>query len=219
MTDTETTRVAHLSELEGYSDEGRATWRPIRSSLGVQAFGINAWEATEAGQEVIGEHDELGEDSTGHEELYLVTSGRARFTVDDREIEAPAGTLVFVSDPATRRGAVADEPGTTILVVGAKRGEAFEVSAWERSAAALRFWKTGEWEQAIELLSGELAKEPERAPTLYNLACAESRAGRPDDALSHLQRAVELEERFRAAAQDDPDFEAIRADPRFPAAG
>jgi tetratricopeptide (TPR) repeat protein len=218
MTDTETTRVAHLSALEGYSDEGRPTWHPIRTLLGVQAFGINAWEATEAGQEVIGEHDEASDDATGHEELYLVTSGHARFTVDGREIDAPSGTLVFVSDPASKRAAVADEPGTTILAIGAKRGEAFEPSAWERAGAALRFWKTEEWDKAIELLSAEAANEPERGGTLYNLACAEARAGRTDDALAHLQRAVELQERLREAAQDDPDLEAIRSDPRFPAA-
>jgi tetratricopeptide (TPR) repeat protein len=218
MTDPETTRVAHLSELEGYSEEGRPTWRPIRSSLGVQAFGINAWESTEAGQEVIGEHDEASDDATGHEELYLVTTGHARFTVDGRKIDAPAETLVFVSDPASKRAAVAEEPGTTILAVGGKRGEAFEVSAWERAGAALRFWKTEEWDKAIEALSAEVANEPERGATLYNLACAEARAGRADDALAHLQRAVELQERLRAMAQDDPDLETIRSDPRFPAA-
>lgn len=215
---SETTRVARLDEIEGYSDEGRPTWRPIRSALGVRAFGVNAWEATAAGQELIGEHDEAGPGAGGHEELYVVLAGRARFTVDDRAIDAPAGTVLFVGDPASRRAAVADEPGTTVLAVGARAGAAFEVSPWERSAEALRFWKTGEWERAIDVLSGELRDRPDSAGTLYNLACAEARAGRSDDALFHLRRALELDERFRESALDDPDFDSIRADPRFPAA-
>ncbi len=68
------------------------------------------------------------------------------------------------------------------------------------------------------MLSAELADRPDSAGTLYNLACAESRAGRAEDALFHLRRALELDERFRDTARDDPDFEAIRSDPRFPAA-
>jgi tetratricopeptide (TPR) repeat protein len=215
---SETTRVARLDDIEGYSDEGRPTWRPIRSALGVQAFGVNAWESTAAQQQLIGEHDEVGPGAGGHEELYLVTAGRARFTVDGREIDAPAGTIVFVSDPTSKRGAVADEPGTTILAIGARTGAAFEVSPWERSAEALRFWKTGEWDRAIEVLAGELRDRPDSAGTLYNLACAEARAGRAEDALFHLRRALELDERFRETAAGDPDFDSIRADPRFPAA-
>jgi tetratricopeptide (TPR) repeat protein len=216
---TEPARVARLTEIEGYSDEDRPTWRPIRSALGIGAFGVNAWESTAAGQQLIGEHDEVGPGAGGHEELYLVTAGRARFTVDGREIDAPAGTLVFVPDPASKRAAVADEAGTTVLAIGAQPGAAFEVSPWERSAAALRFWKTGEWDRAIEVLSAELADRPDSAGTLYNLACAEARAGRADDALFHLRRALELDGRFREAAAGDPDFDSIRPDPRFPATG
>jgi tetratricopeptide (TPR) repeat protein len=215
---TETTRVARLDDIEGYSDEGRPTWRPIRSALGVQAFGINAWESTAAQQQVIGEHDEVGPGAGGHQDLYLVLAGRARFTVDGREIDAPAGTIVFVSDPSSKRGAVAEEPGTTVLAIGARAGAPFEISPWERSAEALRFWKTGEWERAIEVLAGELRDRPDSAGTLYNLACAEARAGRAEDALFHLRRALELDERFRETAVGDPDFESIRSDPRFPAA-
>jgi hypothetical protein len=215
---TETTRVVRLSEIEGYSDEGRPTWRPIRSALGVGAFGINAWEATAPGQQLIGEHDEVGPGAGGHEEIYVVTAGRARFTIDGRDYEAPAGTVVFVGDPTSTRSATADDEGTVVLAVGAKRGEAFSVSPWERSAEALRFWKTGEWERAIDVLSGQLIERPDSAGTLYNLACAEARAGRDEDAMFHLRRAIELDERFRDHAQTDTDLESLRADERFPRA-
>ncbi len=64
-------------------------------------------------------------------EHWFVVSGTARVTLDDREIDAPAGTLVFVRDPHIRRKAVADEADTAVLAVGAQPGVAFEPSPWE----------------------------------------------------------------------------------------
>jgi len=185
----------------------------LRRALDVQAFGINAWTAHEAGQTVIGEHDE---NANGHEEVYVVLSGHATFTVDGETVDAPQGTVVFVRDPAVKRTAVGDVVDTTILVVGAKRGEAFVVSNWEAAADALRFWQTEEWDKAIEALEAELAKDPEQAVITYNLACAESRAGKADDAIGHLERAIALQSSFAEMARTDPDFDPIRADPRFP---
>ena len=211
-------QVMRLDEVDGYADEGRPRWHMIRSVLGIESFGINAWRATEAGQQIIGEHDELGSGAGGHEELYFVLSGRATFTVDGEPVDAPAGSLVFVKDPATRRGAVADEAATEILVIGGRPGAAFSVSPWERSAEALRFWTTGDWDRAIEISTAQLAEDPENANVLYNLACAESRSGRDGAAIDHLTRAVELEPRFAELAQTDGDLDAIRGDDRFPRA-
>lgn len=208
-------RVVRLDEIEGLAEEGRPRWHMIRSVLGIEAFGVNAWRATEAGQVLIGEHDEIGQGAGGHEELYLVLSGCATFTIDGEETAAPAGTIVFVKEPAIRRSAVADESGTTVLVVGARAGEAFSVSPWERSAEALRFWAAGDWARAIEVLETRLAEDPGNANVLYNLACAESRDGRDVDALAHLARAIELAPRFADNAREDPDFAGLRADPRF----
>lgn len=207
--------VTSLERLAGPGIPGQAQWHTIRSGLGVAAFGINAWTATEDGQQVIGEHDEASGEA--HEELYLVLSGRATFTLDGEEHDAPQGTVVHVPDPAVKRGATGAR-GTTILVVGAKPGEAFRPSPWERTADALRYWPTEEWDRAIEALEGHLAETPEHAGTHYNLACAHARAGRPDEALSHLARAVELQESFAEYARSDDDLASIRDDPRFPAA-
>lgn len=209
-------RVLRLDEVDGYADEGRPRWHMIRTVLGIESFGINAWRATEAGQEIIGEHDELGEGAGGHEELYLVLGGRATFTIDGERVAAPAGSLVYVRDPGARRSAVADEASTTILVIGGRPRSAFAVSPWERSAEALRFWATGEWDRAIDVLSAQLDDDPKNANVLYNLACAESRGGRPEAALEHLRAAVELEVRFATNAQVDVDLAAIRGDDRFP---
>jgi tetratricopeptide (TPR) repeat protein len=207
----------HLSDVDGYADDGRPSWHMVRSSLGIESFGINAWRATEAGQDLIGEHDELGDGAAGHEELYLVHSGSATFTVDGETIPAPAGTIVYVRDPAVKRKAIADEGGTVVLVVGGAPGQAFTVSSWERAGQALRYWTTQEWNKAIAVLEQQHAEDPESAGVLYNLACAESRGGRTDAALEHLARAIELQASFAENAQSDVDFDPIKADPRFPA--
>ena len=207
--------VTALTEIDGYADQGRPLWHMIRSALGVEAFGINAWTATADGQEVIGEHDEIGQGAGRHEELYVVVSGKARFTLDGEEVEAAAGTVVHVPVPTVRRSAVGDA-GTTILVIGGRRGEAFEVSPWEYSAEALRFWPTGDWERAIAVLLRQHVEHPENAGVLYNLACAEARFGRTDDALEHLQQAIELEPRFLDNAKADGDLASIRENERFP---
>jgi hypothetical protein len=124
---------AGLQEIPTADDgPGPAEWKPLRHHFGVRAFGVNAWVATEAQQELVEEHDELEEDGTaGHEEIYAITAGRAVFTVDGERVEAPAGTVLFVSDPALVRSAVALEAGTTVLCVGGWPDRAFEPSEWE----------------------------------------------------------------------------------------
>ena len=81
-------RRARISELERIPLDG-AWWRPLRRRLGVTSFGINAYTADAAGDPLIEEHDEHSPGAGGHEELYLVVTGRAAFTVDGEEIEAP----------------------------------------------------------------------------------------------------------------------------------
>jgi hypothetical protein len=51
---------------------------------------------------------------------------------------------------------------------------------------------------------------------LYNLACFETLAGHGDDAIAHLQRAIELRPDARAWAQSDEDLAALRDRPGFP---
>ena len=127
--------TAHLDEVEpiAFDSDALPDWKPLRHHLGVGAFGVNAWVAPETGAQAIERHDEAPEDggATGHEELYVVLRGHARFTVGGEEIDAPEGTLVFIADPALVREAIAREPGTTVLAIGAAKGVAFEPSDWE----------------------------------------------------------------------------------------
>ena len=209
MTD-ERFQVARLDDLERIP----RFWLPIRRPFGIQAFGVNAWVADAAGDEIIGDHAEL----SGHEELYLVVRGSATFTVAGDEIDAPTGTIVFVRDPATRRKAAAREAGTTILTVGAKPGEPFRVSGWEAGAEMWPLDEAGDYEGARKILAEARERDPTEDPgLLYNLACMESLSGHHDDAIGHLREAVEAEERFRELAQSDSDLDAIRERPDFPA--
>lgn len=207
--------VASFADMELPAGPESPRWAGIRTYFGIQSFGVNAWTSREAGQTVINEHDEVGGSAAGHEELYVVMSGKATFTVDDNTVDAPAGTIVFVRDPAAKRKAVADEEDTTILAFGAKAGEAFTPSNWERSAPAFGYFATKEYDKAMEVLSETLAEYPDDATLLFNLACAESMAGRTTEAIEHLRSSVEREERFRELARTDTDFDPIRGEPGF----
>jgi tetratricopeptide (TPR) repeat protein len=206
--------TARLDELESLAAPGTLRWKPLRRHFGITAFGIGAYTAAEVGQDVVEDHTE---ESLGHEELYVVLAGRATFRLDGEELDAPAGTAVFLRDPAVRRAATAAEPGTTVLAIGGKPGS-HEISTWEYSFAAYGYLAAGETERGLAALREGLAAKGENARLLYDVACLESRSGRLDEALKQLARAVELEPRFAAQAQGDPDLEAIRDDPRFPRA-
>jgi hypothetical protein len=92
-------------------------WRPVRGALGVGAFGVASFVAASAGQDLIEPHTESG-DGRGHQELYFVVRGAARFELDGSVFEAPAGTFVFVGDPSVHRHGVAVEAGTEVLAFG-----------------------------------------------------------------------------------------------------
>jgi quercetin dioxygenase-like cupin family protein len=188
-------------------------WTPIRREVGAQAFGVNAWTA-DAGEAVIPEHDEA---PSGHEELYVVTTGRAAFTVGDDAFDAPVGTMVFVPDPAARRGAVAMEAGTTVLAVGGKPGEAYRPRSWETNAEAMPLWEAGDFAGIKRLMLDALERYEDRGVILFNLACAEAQLGEADAALEHLAAAVAEEPRLADNAREDADLDPIRDDPRFPA--
>jgi hypothetical protein len=89
---------------------GEFTWLPLRRALGATAFGVGAFEGAEPGDIVVEPHDETSGGAAGHEEVYIVVSGRARFTGGGEELDAPAGTLTLVP-PGVHRVALAEQPG------------------------------------------------------------------------------------------------------------
>jgi len=204
--------IARIDELDAYPvDEEGLTWRPIRRHFDIKAFGVNAYTAEQAGQRVVEEHRE----QNGHEELYVVLSGRATFTLEGKEHDAPAGTLVHCV-PGTLRGAVAAEPKTTVMGVGAKRGEIFTPSPWENVFVAFGHFRRGDVDRARAVMEDNVAKHPDVWQGHFNFACLEALAGDKEAALRHLERAAELEpEIVGKGAADDEDFDSVRDDPRF----
>ena len=205
-------RSLRLDDLDPIAVAG-VQWHPVRHALGVRAFGVNAYSG-DAGDEVIEDHTEVGSD---HEELYVVVRGRARFELDGEALDAPAGTLVFLPEAETRRHAVAEEDGTTILALGAKPGEGYEVSPWEWRFRAQPHIDAQEWEKGVALMRDGLVARPGEPSLLYNLACFETHLGRHDEAVAHLREARDADgDGVREWAADDPDLAPLRERPDFP---
>jgi mannose-6-phosphate isomerase-like protein (cupin superfamily) len=135
---------------------GELQWRPLRQALGSRIIGMAAFTAEHAGQEVVEAHAESC-DGRDHEEVYAVLRGRALFTLDGVECDAPAGTFVVVA-AHVHRHAVATEPGTAVLALGGP-------ATYEPSAS--------EW---IERARPHVRTDRERARAIVD----ELRAARPD---------------------------------------
>jgi tetratricopeptide (TPR) repeat protein len=204
-------RVARLDEIEELENRD-SKLLPVRHHLGITAFGVNAWVGRETGDRVINEHAEDQPDDP--EELYVVLRGHARFEIGDDTVDAPAGTLVFVP-PGPRRTAFAEEPGTTVLAVGASPGKAYEPHGWEIWAPFQSLYEAGDYEAAIERCRPVVEGNPQYGAPLYNLACCEALAGRAQDAVEHLRVALERSPSLRDLAREDTDLDAIREEPGF----
>ena len=184
-------------------------WRPVRRTLGVRAFGCNAYTAGAAGDDVVEPHRE---EPDTQQELYFVATGHATFTIDGRSYDAPAGTYVFVPDPTSHRHAVAAQAGTTVLSFGGP--PTFEPSAWEWSSLAAPLVTTDPG-RAREILSEGLEAHPDSASLHYNLACVDARGGHREQALESLRTAVAARPEVAQWAREDADFQALRDDPEF----
>jgi tetratricopeptide (TPR) repeat protein len=207
--------VVALDDIEpGPEHDGRVP-RNIRRHFDIQGFGVRANRAVGDGY-VIGEHDELGVGATGQEELYLVLSGKATFNIDGEPVFAKAGTLVFVRDPAAKRSAVAKEEGTTILAIGGTPGQPYRLSVGEAMHEMWAPYREGDYEGALAALQPVLEERPE-ALVLFNVACMEARLGRADDAITHLEQAIEDDDRIKEYFDGDQDLDSLREDPRFQA--
>jgi tetratricopeptide (TPR) repeat protein len=201
-------RGASIDELDRVPLEA-GIWRPIRRTLEVTGFGINAYSAENAGDALIEPHDETGPGAGGEEELYLVLSGHATFRVGEEDVDAPAGTMLLV-EIETRRSAVAAEADTTVLVVGGKPGSGLPVSPFEYWYAAIPAYEAGDYGRAYEIASEGLRDWPDHGSLHYALACYRALEGRRAEALEHLRIAFERDPRTRDWAADDADLDAIR---------
>ena len=200
--------VAHIDALERARLAEAGWWRPVRRTLGLTAVGANAYTADVAGAPLIEPHDELSPGAGGHEELYVVLTGAATFTVADETIEAPAGTLLRVG-VGVPRSAVASAAATTVLVVGGRPQAAMPPSPFEYWYAAQPAHDAGDYERAIAIASEGLAHYAEHGGLNYQLACFHALAGDTDEAARHLRIAFEADPRTRAWAEDDHDLDGV----------
>ena len=209
-------RVIRIDEVDTLPVlDGQLQWHPLRHTLGIRAFGMNAYTAAKAGDLVVEEH--TGE-ALGHEEVYIVLAGRATFTLGGEDFDAPAGTVVHLADPKVRRVAHAVEDGTRVLAIGGPPDAAYEPSPWEPAFRAEALARGSDPEGAVAIVREALEQHPDNASVLYNLACFETLAGHHDDAMEHLKRAVELRPETAEWAQTDDDLAPLRDRPGFPSA-
>ena len=184
-------------------------WRPVRRRFDIGAFGVNAYTG-DTGEHVVEEHTEA---RLRHQELYVVLTGHARFTLDDEDVDAPSGTLVFIRDPDVRRAAVAVADGTTVMGIGAKPGEAYSPSAWEYYFAAEPAYAAKDFGGAYAIAAEGLELAPDSPPLHYQLACYAALGGEEKKAREHLTRAFELDEKTREWAAKDSDLDSLRGKP------
>ena len=213
---TSPVRVARLDDLPRLRQGGGALWRPIRRTLDLNGVSANAYTGVAIGDEVIEPHDETSQGAAGHEELYVVISGAARFEVEGERFDAPSGSLVR-ADVGERRQATALEPETTILVFSGEPGSALPPAAYEYWYAAEPHYVAGEYDRGIEVLAEGLEHHPESPGLNYQLACYHALAGRSREAIKHLRIALAGSDgRVAEWAAEDEDLDSIRADPDFP---
>jgi tetratricopeptide (TPR) repeat protein len=206
--------VIPIADRVAESEDDRGYIR-LRADLDIAAFGASAAYQKKAGEVLIREHDEVGPGADGHEELYVVVQGRAKFTVDGEELDGPPGTAIFVRNPASKRQAVAETDGTIVLAVGGRRGEAYRLSPGASLREFFRLHGEKDYEGAMTECEKALETYPGNALILYNIACLENLLGRPDEALATLETAIAGWPEYKNNAREDEDFATLRDDPRF----
>lgn len=89
------------------------------------------------------------------------------------------------------------------------------------AAAAFKTLQIAAFHSGDYRLSAEAGRQAfertKEAGIAYNIACAEARAGRADEALAWIERAVEMGYRDAKAMASDSDLESLRSRPEFEA--
>lgn len=85
----------------------------------------------------------------------------------------------------------------------------------ERYDYAVSQLNQGFYEEAREQFNGVVTDDPMADYAYYGLAVLDSITSRPQDCLSNLAKAIELNPRNRLQARTDNDFQSMLDDPRF----
>jgi hypothetical protein len=197
-----------LDEVEGRPWVGtELAWHPLREALGTRIVGLSAYSADRPGQEVVEAHAE-SEGGRGHEEVYVVLRGHARFTLDGEELDAPAGTFVRV-DPAVHRHAVATEAGTAVLALGGPPTFVPSASEWiEKARPHLRSNPS----EARRILDDLAAERPDSPGVGIGEALFAVAQGDEATAREHLRLVLAEDPGLRQALSTEPDLAPLLDD-------
>jgi adenylate cyclase len=88
-----------------------------------------------------------------------------------------------------------------------------DARAWYLSGGALM--RLGKVDEALERTRRAYAIDPEDAGVLYNLACHYALAGKPDEAIDYLDKAIRNGFGQRSWLENDSALDSLRDDPRF----
>jgi Flp pilus assembly protein TadD len=90
-----------------------------------------------------------------------------------------------------------------------------DARAWYLSAASLM--RLGQREQALQRARRASTIDPEDTAVLYNVGCVYALGGSAEEALDHLDKAVQNGFGQREWVENDSDWDSIRGEPRFQA--
>ena len=85
--------------------------------------------------------------------------------------------------------------------------------AWGNRSLALMY--LGRYEESLQSYDQALQLNPDDPNTYYNKACCYGLQGNGELAIENLQRAINLDEKYREMAQTDEDLAKIRENVRF----
>ena len=194
-----------VDELEAIPWMGRGpVWRPLRHALDARIVGMNVYTAERAGEEVIETHAEAGGEGRGHEEVYAVIAGAARFALDGSDLDAPAGTFLRVA-PEVRRGARALEPDTAVLALGGPASFATSASEWIERARAYARASPARAEAVLAELREAM---PESVGVPIGQALLAAARGDERSAVNELREALRREPSLAEHLARDPDLGA-----------
>ena len=120
-------KIADVDEIPPVKPDWPATWKSVRHHFGISAFGINA--VTKDAGKIADPRARRA--LVGQEEVYFVHAGEVRATLDGEAVTVPAGGMVSVGPAVTRKLEATASP-TTLVVVGATPGKAYEIGDWEK---------------------------------------------------------------------------------------
>jgi len=120
-------QVAVVKDIPPVKADWPQEWKSVRHHLGISAFGINAVSKA-TGETLTPAHDEL---ESNQQEVFFVHEGEATAILDGHEVIVRTGEIVAV-EPHVTRSFVARATPTTLLIVGAPVGAAYELPGWEQ---------------------------------------------------------------------------------------